>query len=146
MGMGFDFCRCQRCATCWLMMLNLPMDSTLWAFRREASSCELTHTYTHVQIYAYTHTRTHLWTHTHACTHTCTHAHTHTMTIICTCICRRALVQRCDKVKVHNLVSVGGQHQGVFGFPRCPGNDSTICETVRRLLNIGAYVSFVQDL
>lgn len=57
----------------------------------------------------------------------------------------RALVQRCDKVKVHNLISVGGQHQGVFGFPRCPGNDSTVCEEVRRLLNIGAYVSVIQD-
>lgn len=57
----------------------------------------------------------------------------------------RALVQRCDKVKVHNLISVGGQHQGVFGFPRCPGNDSAVCEEVRRLLNIGAYVSVIQD-
>lgn len=57
----------------------------------------------------------------------------------------RALVQRCDKVKVHNLISVGGQHQGVFGFPRCPGDNSTICEEVRRLLNIGAYNSFIQD-
>jgi palmitoyl-protein thioesterase len=57
----------------------------------------------------------------------------------------RALVQRCDKVKVHNLISVGGQHQGVFGFPRCPGDNSTICDEVRRLLNIGAYDSIVQS-
>ena len=43
-----------------------------------------------------------------------------------------------------NLVSVGGQHQGVFGFPKCPAS-SAICDDVRRLLNIGAYVSFVQN-
>ena len=58
---------------------------------------------------------------------------------------RRALVQRCPKVKMFNLISVGGQHQGVFGFPRCPGDNSTICETVRKLLDIGAYVDFIQD-
>ncbi|CAI8055193.1 Palmitoyl-protein thioesterase 1 [Geodia barretti] len=57
----------------------------------------------------------------------------------------RALVQRCDKVKVRNLISVGGQHQGVFGFPRCPGDNSTTCDEVRRLLNIGVYNSFVQS-
>lgn len=57
----------------------------------------------------------------------------------------RALVQRCDKVKVHNLISVGGQHQGVFGFPRCPGANSTICDAVRRLLNLGAYNSIIQN-
>lgn len=57
----------------------------------------------------------------------------------------RALVQRCDKVKVHNLVSVGGQHQGVFGFPKCPGDNLTICDMVRKLLNLGAYDGFVQS-
>ena len=46
---------------------------------------------------------------------------------------------------MHNLVSVGGQHQGVYGFPRCPGVNSTLCEYVRKLLDYGAYVSFVQD-
>ena len=30
--------------------------------------------------------------------------------------------------------------KGVFGFPHCPGNNQTICEYVRRLLNFGAYV------
>jgi palmitoyl-protein thioesterase len=43
-----------------------------------------------------------------------------------------------------NLISVGGQHQGVYGFPRCPINDTKICNYVRELLNYGAYVSFVQ--
>ncbi|KAL5456920.1 hypothetical protein EMCRGX_G034147 [Ephydatia muelleri] len=57
----------------------------------------------------------------------------------------RAVVQRCPSVKVRNLLSVGGQHQGVFGFPRCPGDNSTICDEVRKLLNIGAYEAFVQS-
>ncbi len=45
-----------------------------------------------------------------------------------------------------NLISVGGQHQGVYGFPRCPMNISfTVCDQIRKLLNLGAYESFVQD-
>ena len=56
----------------------------------------------------------------------------------------RALVQRCDNITVHNLISVGGQHQGVFGFPKCVGVNSTLCDVVRRILNVGAYVSEIQ--
>jgi palmitoyl-protein thioesterase len=44
-----------------------------------------------------------------------------------------------------NLISVGGQHQGVFGFPRCPGDNETICNYIRDLLRFGAYESFVQN-
>jgi palmitoyl-protein thioesterase len=44
-----------------------------------------------------------------------------------------------------NLISIGGQHQGVFGFPRCPINVTSICDYVRKLLNLGAYVDFVQN-
>ena len=63
------------------------------------------------------------------------------------CICRRTVVQRCgDKLKVHNLISVGGQHQGVFGFPRCPGTNLTLCDEVRKLLNIGAYEKYIQSM
>ncbi|XP_033123697.1 palmitoyl-protein thioesterase 1-like [Anneissia japonica] len=57
----------------------------------------------------------------------------------------RAVAQRCPKPPMHNLISVGGQHQGVYGFPRCPGNNLTLCDYVRKLLNIGAYVEFVQE-
>ena len=59
---------------------------------------------------------------------------------------RRAVVQRCSTVKIYNLLSVGGQHQGVYGFPRCPGENETACEVVRKLLNLGAYVGPVQDM
>lgn len=57
----------------------------------------------------------------------------------------RAYVERCNSPPVYNLISVGGQHQGVYGFPKCPGDNETLCEYVRELLDIGAYVSFVQD-
>jgi len=55
----------------------------------------------------------------------------------------RAYVQRCNNPPVHNLISVGGQHQGVAGFPRCKGPE-LLCNTARALLNVGAYVPFVQ--
>ncbi|CAF0741538.1 unnamed protein product [Rotaria sordida] len=57
----------------------------------------------------------------------------------------RAIAQRCPNPPMLNLISIGGQHQGVFGFPRCPGDNITICNYVRELLRIGVYESFVQD-
>jgi len=55
----------------------------------------------------------------------------------------RAYIQRCNKPPVFNLITLGAQHQGVFGFPRCPvGN--IICEEVRKLLEIGAYEKHIQ--
>lgn len=52
---------------------------------------------------------------------------------------RRALAQRCPNPPMFNLVSIGGQHQGVFGFPHCLYQDHKWCEYVRELLNHGAY-------
>lgn len=57
----------------------------------------------------------------------------------------RALAQRYPDPPMLNLISVGGQHQGVYGFPRCPVDDVKICDYIRRLLNLGAYAGFVQD-
>ncbi|CAG2212260.1 palmitoyl-protein thioesterase 1-like [Mytilus galloprovincialis] len=57
----------------------------------------------------------------------------------------RAVAQRCPSPPMINLISVGGQHQGVYGFPRCPGGNSTLCDEVRRLLNLGAYIDAIQD-
>ncbi|CAF3363391.1 unnamed protein product [Rotaria socialis] len=57
----------------------------------------------------------------------------------------RAVAQRCPSPPMLNLISVGGQHQGVFGFPRCPGDNETICNYIRDLLHLGAYESFVQN-
>lgn len=57
----------------------------------------------------------------------------------------RAVAQRCPNPPMLNLISIGGQHQGVFGFPRCPGDNETICNYIRDLLHFGAYESFVQN-
>jgi len=57
----------------------------------------------------------------------------------------RAYVQRCNSPPVRNLISVGGQHQGVFGLPHCPGENSTLCELMRELLDNGAYISWIQS-
>ncbi|XP_074597236.1 palmitoyl-protein thioesterase 1-like isoform X2 [Brevipalpus obovatus] len=56
----------------------------------------------------------------------------------------RAVVQRCS-LPVANLITFGAQHQGVFGFPRCPGSNETLCNLVRKMLSYGAYEGFVQD-
>jgi len=57
----------------------------------------------------------------------------------------RAYVERCNNPPVYNLVTMGGQHQGVADIPSCLSVNSTICSTVEWLLSFGAYVSFVQD-
>jgi len=57
----------------------------------------------------------------------------------------RAVAQRCPSPQMKTLVSVGGQHQGVFGFPRCPGENVYLCDLVRDLLNYGAYIELVQS-
>jgi len=56
----------------------------------------------------------------------------------------RALAQRCPDPPILNLVTFGAQHQGVYGLPRCPGENATLCNLARELLNYGAYVDFVQ--
>ncbi|XP_054712477.1 palmitoyl-protein thioesterase 1-like [Uloborus diversus] len=56
----------------------------------------------------------------------------------------RAVAQRCPNPAMKTLITFGGQHQGVYGFPRCPGENATLCDYVRKLLNIGAYVDWIQ--
>jgi len=56
----------------------------------------------------------------------------------------RAVAQRCPSPPMKNFVSIGGQHQGVYGFPKCPSTEN-ICNLVRELLNYGAYVPFIQN-
>jgi len=57
----------------------------------------------------------------------------------------RAIAQKCPSPPMLNLISIGGQHQGVYGLPQCPGDNETLCNIMRKLLNYGAYVDFVQD-
>ncbi|GAM19389.1 hypothetical protein SAMD00019534_025640 [Acytostelium subglobosum LB1] len=57
----------------------------------------------------------------------------------------RAYVQRCNDPPVYNLVSVGGQHQGVYGMPRCSATNQTLCNLAREMLELGVYTDEVQD-
>ncbi|ELR49683.1 Palmitoyl-protein thioesterase 1, partial [Bos mutus] len=57
----------------------------------------------------------------------------------------RAVAQRCPSPPMVNLISIGGQHQGVFGLPRCPGESSHICDFIRKTLNAGAYNKAIQE-
>jgi len=56
----------------------------------------------------------------------------------------RGLAERCPSPPILNLVSVGGPQQGVYGLPKCLGENHRLCDYVRRLLNYGAYVGWVQ--
>ncbi|KAJ8273061.1 hypothetical protein GJAV_G00096930 [Gymnothorax javanicus] len=56
----------------------------------------------------------------------------------------RAVAQRCPSPPMKTLISVGGQQQGVYGLPRCPGESSHICDWIRKMLNSGAYTDVVQ--
>jgi len=55
----------------------------------------------------------------------------------------RAVAQRCPQ-GMKTLVSFGGQHQGVYGLPNCLGENHVVCDYVRRMLNYGAYTSWIQ--
>lgn len=61
----------------------------------------------------------------------------------------RGLIQRCpfDKngIKVKNYISLGGQHQGVYGLPDCTGPTSFICEHIKSILTSAAYERNVQE-
>jgi len=57
----------------------------------------------------------------------------------------RAYVERYNSPPVHNLITLGGQHQGVFAFPDTCVNDTQLCETLRQLLTFGAYLPWVQE-
>uniref|UniRef100_A0A8C7TM77 Palmitoyl-protein thioesterase 1 n=1 Tax=Oncorhynchus mykiss TaxID=8022 RepID=A0A8C7TM77_ONCMY len=56
----------------------------------------------------------------------------------------RAVAQRCPSPPMKTLISVGGQQQGVYGLPKCPGESSHICDWIRKKLNSGAYTDIVQ--
>uniref|UniRef100_A0A915CDA1 Palmitoyl-protein thioesterase 1 n=1 Tax=Parascaris univalens TaxID=6257 RepID=A0A915CDA1_PARUN len=55
----------------------------------------------------------------------------------------RGVAQRCSSPPMKNLISLGGPQQGIYGLPLCPG-DVRVCDAVRHLLDMGAYIGFVQ--
>lgn len=56
----------------------------------------------------------------------------------------RGLIQRCVSAKVVNFISLGGQHQGIYGVPLCDERGHLPCQLLRWLLNYFAYTSWVQ--
>ncbi|XP_008544079.1 palmitoyl-protein thioesterase 1 [Microplitis demolitor] len=57
----------------------------------------------------------------------------------------RGVAERCPGPGMKNLISLGGQHQGVYGLPNCGSLEHKVCDYLRRILNHGAYLSFVQN-
>ena len=66
----------------------------------------------------------------------------------------RGLVERCEGLKVHNVITLGGQHQGVMQVPGCDAggtneshsdSGSSICHLMQEIINHGAYLEFVQS-
>lgn len=55
----------------------------------------------------------------------------------------RAVAQRCPSPPMKVLVSVGGQHQGVYGLPHCTGGP--ICDVIRKVLSVGIYWGWLQN-
>lgn len=59
----------------------------------------------------------------------------------------RGLIQRCplnqNGIRVKNYISLGGQHQGVFGLPNCLLKG--FCTYINYLLSDGAYTNKVQS-
>lgn len=56
----------------------------------------------------------------------------------------RAVAQRCPDPPIKNLISMGGQHQGVYGLPNCGSLSHVTCDYIRRLLNYAAYERWAQ--
>ncbi|XP_012262178.2 palmitoyl-protein thioesterase 1 [Athalia rosae] len=56
----------------------------------------------------------------------------------------RAVAQRCPNPQMKNLISIGGQHQGVYGLPHCGSLEHRLCDYMRKMLNYAAYTKIVQ--
>ena len=66
----------------------------------------------------------------------------------------RAVLERCQHLdgmpKMHTLITLGGQHQGIMNGPACSGpsfnhTPSTPCKVVQRLLGFGAYLPWIRS-
>jgi len=57
----------------------------------------------------------------------------------------RAVAERCTGIKMYNLITMGGQHMGVADLPGCLDVSEFICRLVEDMVELGAYVEFVQE-
>lgn len=59
----------------------------------------------------------------------------------------RALIQRCplkqNGIRVKNFISLGGQHQGVYGLPNC--DEMVFCDYIRNMIAYATYEASVQE-
>jgi palmitoyl-protein thioesterase len=56
---------------------------------------------------------------------------------------RRAVAQRCPDPPMLSLVSLGGQHQGVYGLPNCFSGLS--CRLLAKTISLGVYFGLIQN-
>ena len=56
----------------------------------------------------------------------------------------RAYVERCNKPRVSNLVTFGGQHNGISEFQQC-GDSDWVCQSWSGLLKGNTWTAFVQS-
>ena len=57
----------------------------------------------------------------------------------------RGVAQRCPNPPMRNLVTMGSQHQGVFGIPGCPVVEGNFCDNLREGLFEIAYNPVPQE-
>ncbi|KAF2904695.1 hypothetical protein ILUMI_01477 [Ignelater luminosus] len=57
----------------------------------------------------------------------------------------RGLAQRCGKPKMKNLITMAGQHQGVYGVPECNATAIPACDAMRKLINNVIYLKALQE-
>lgn len=66
----------------------------------------------------------------------------------------RAVLERCQHrdgmPKMHRLITLGGQHQGIMNLPSCTGpsynqTSSWPCKAVQRFLGLGAYLPWIRS-
>ncbi|OKL63294.1 hypothetical protein UA08_01710 [Talaromyces atroroseus] len=57
----------------------------------------------------------------------------------------RAFVEKCNFPQVHNLVTMGSQHNGIFKFQSCDSSGDWVCRGAEALLRFGRWSDFVQS-
>lgn len=56
---------------------------------------------------------------------------------------RRGLAQRCPEPRMKTLITMAGQHQGLYGIPDCDPITKPLCDQLRKSVNDVAYLGFV---
>jgi palmitoyl-protein thioesterase len=55
------------------------------------------------------------------------------------------VAQRCPDPPMKNYISIGGQHQGVYGIPGCDEKDmSTFCSITNKIISFGVSFNFIR--